>query len=155
MRPPWGVRNYRKKMRTFRRKCRQPPQEIRVGAFLLRLECNSAVRPAPRRRSGRTASDRSSRLDELVTRLAKVKTSVHVPISAWRVGRTDLTGLVKGGSAPNSPVQQARGHGGPASPGTANRVKTELRPVTETCTAAVTTISVSPSRYTAKVGPGL
>jgi len=156
-----GIKNYRKKMRTFRRKCRNPLSEIRIGTFLLKLECNAASVPTSRRKpSSKTPSQRSSRLETVVTKVSKHKSSIHVPITAWKAGRTDLSGLVKGPpSAPSSPVQAVRGVGinmgqvgrsmGVNMAQVGNRVRSELRPVTETCTAAMATVTTS--RFVSKV----
>merc|ERR1740137_153564 len=138
MKPQQGIKNYRKKIRTFKRKCRNPVSEIKIGLFILKLECNATV---PRvRKIQRPPIDpkrRASRLEATISRVAARKNRIQVPITAWRTGRTDLYGLVKGPpSAPCSPVGV--------------RVKSELKMVTETCTATVTCVTASP-RYSAKV----
>ena len=156
MKPPQGVRNYRKKMRNFKRRCRQPCTEIKIGLFVLRLECQSAVprlKRAPRRII--TPGQRKARLDAVTADIVTRKSLVHVPISAWRTGRTDLQNLIKNPpSNPPSPVGPAKGppgspRGGGKHPGTPTgiRIKSELKMVTETCTAAVP----SPPRHSVKV----
>lgn len=135
MKPPQGVKNYRKKIRTFKRKCRNPVSEIKIGLFILKLECNAAV---PRvRKIQRPPVDpkrRAARLENTISRVTARKNRIQVPITAWRTGRTDLFGLVKGPpSAPGSPIGGVR-------------IKSELKMVTETCTATVTCVTASP-RY--------
>lgn len=138
MKPQQGIKNYRKKIRTFKRKCRNPVSEIKIGLFILKLECNAAV---PRvRKIQRPPVDpkrRAARLENTIARVTARKNRIQVPITAWRTGRTDLFGLVKGPpSAPSSPVGV--------------RIKSELKMVTETCTATVTCVTASP-RFSTKV----
>jgi hypothetical protein len=137
MKPPQGVRNYRKKIRTMKRKTRNPTSEIKIGLFILKLECNAGL-PWPRRTRRQVDPKlRAMRLENHVTRVVAQKSRIQVPITAWRTGRTDLYGLVKGPpSAPGSPVGV--------------RVKSELKMVTETCTASVTCVTTAP-RYSGKV----
>jgi len=133
MKPPQGVKNYRKKIRPFRRKCRNPESEIKIGLFMLRLECNAAGTKVKKfRRSRLDPKVRAARLADLVSKLTSLRNRVHVPIQAWKTGRTDLTNLVKGPPSPHVPA-----------PG-AIRVKSELKLVTETCTATITSVTSSP-----------
>ena len=135
MKPPQGVRNYRKKIRPFRRKCRNPASEIKVGLFLLRLECNAAGAAVQKpRRSRLDPKVRAARLADLVSKITSLRNRVHVPIQAWKTGRTDLNNLMKG-----SPVV---GHH--VTPSGGIRVKSELKLVTETCTATITSVTTSP-----------
>ena len=193
MKPPQGVRNYRKKMRNYKRRCRQPDKEIKIGLFVLRLECQSAAPRLKRRpRPVITPAARNRRLDDVAANIVTRKSQIHVPIAAWRTGRTDLQNLIKNppsnppspaGPPPARPTPQHQqppgsprhnmgmGHaikglqaqtpgsprshhgGGPlkgypplGSPGPM-RIKSELKMVTETCTAAVP----SPPRHSVKV----
>ena len=154
MRPLAGVRNYRKKMRNYRRRCRQPTAEMKIGLFILRMECQSAgpTLKKPRLRTFRPASSqRSARLESLCASLLARRSMIHVPISAWRTGRTDLAHLIKNppsqpGSPkavmpPNSPGRPAAAPPAmpPGSPVGGMRVKSELKMVTETCTSIVST----------------
>jgi len=139
MKPQQGIKNYRKKIRPYRRKCRNPVSEIKIGLFILKLECNAAV---PRvRKTQRPPVDpkrRAARLENTIARVTARKSRIQVPITAWRTGRTDLFGLVKGpSSAPSSPIVGVR-------------IKSELKMVTETCTAVTTCVTASP-RFSTKV----
>jgi len=172
MKPPQGVRNYRKKIRTFRRKCRQPGSDIKIGVFVLKMELQSAaLRPTRRPHPPVSQAARSAKIEALLASIVTRKSMIHVPISAWRTGRTDLQNLVKNppsnpGSPqpPRSPVRfhpVSPGHKFPGSPGQIKfpgspvnkypgspsglRVKSELKMITETCTSTITSIS-SPSR---------
>jgi len=139
MKPPQGIRNYRKKIRTFKRKARNPVSEIKIGLFILKLECNAAV-PRVKKRKAVVVDPkrRAVRLETVVSKVTARKNRIQVPITAWRTGRTDLFGLVKGPpSAPGSPVS-------------VNKIKSELKMVTETCTASVTCVTASP-RFSSKV----
>lgn len=139
MKPSLGQGNYRKKIRGFRRKCRNPSAEIKINAFVMKLEINGAGGDKPYQKRRRTRLDdrlRAARLADLVNKLTSLKNRVHVPIMAWKQGRSDLGGLVKGPPSP-APVSSA-----PAPQGV--RVKSELKMVTETCTASITSITQSP-----------
>lgn len=123
MKPPQGVRNYRKKLRNLRRKCRQPGAEVKIGIFVLRMELQSAAqRPPPPRRAPPAVSPaaRGGRLEALLASIVTRKSMIHVPISAWRPGRTDLQNLVKNPpSNPGSPQPPPRSpvrYHHPASP---------------------------------------
>ena len=138
MKPPQGVRNYRKKIRPFKRKCRNPESDIKVGLFMLKLECNAAGSTVKKfRRHKLDDKVRAARLADLVSKLTSLRNRVHVPIQAWKTGRTDLTHLVKAPQSPHisSSVQ---------APVTGVRVKSELKLVTETCTATITSVTSSP-----------
>jgi hypothetical protein len=76
------------------------------------------------------------------------QSTIHVPITAWRPGRTDLAALVKGGppSCPGSPQQQ------PTATGVPVRIKSELKMVTETCTLPITSVVATSPRFSQKVG---
>lgn len=196
VKPPQGVRNYRKKIRTFRRRCRQPTSDIKIGLFVLRMECQANVgkiRPKKPLRdvTSQRHQQRCARLETLIGKLVTRKSALHVPINAWRTGRTDLAHLVKNPpSQPSSPIgPKSAGLSGPASPNnqqhlqqrstscttgvtttsstiyplssparhpvmghqTGMRVKSELKMVTETCTAGVVSSVASPPRHTIKV----
>ena len=116
MKPPQGVKNYRKKIRPFRRRCRQPGTDIKIGTFVLKLEIQSAAGKVKLKRKSpphKTIEQRALRLDEQIAKIVTRKSQIQVPISAWRVGRTDLAGLIKNPpSEPGSPV----GKMAPASP---------------------------------------
>ena len=77
-----------------------------------------------------------------MNKLTSLRNRVHVPIAAWKQGRSDLGGLVK---APPSPAPVTTAH---APQGI--RVKSELKMVTETCIASITSITQSP-KVTSKV----
>ena len=139
MKPPQGIRNYRKKIRPYRRKCRNPESDIKVGLFMLKLECNAAGSTVRKyRRHKLDDKVRAARLADLVSKLTSLRNRVHVPIQAWKTGRTDLTNLVKAPQSPHitSSVPPATGGG--------IRVKSELKLVTETCTATITSVTSSP-----------
>ena len=137
MKPSAGQGQYRKKIRQYRRKCRNPAAEIKINVFAMRLEINaSGDKPHLKRRRPRLDGKvRAARLADLVSRLTGLRSRVHVPIQAWRPGRADLAGLVKG------PPSPATTHA-PQTQGL--RVKSELKMVTETCTATLTTVTQSP-----------
>ena len=121
----------------MKKKTRNPCSEIKIGLFILRLECNANLPWPKRQRRQENPARRVARLEQQVSRIIAFKSRIQVPITAWRTGRTDLYGLVKGPpSAPGSPVGV--------------RVKSELKMVTETCTAAVTSVTSAP-RFSGKV----
>ena len=138
VKPSLGQGNYRKKIRQYRRKCRNPAAEIKINVFAMRLEIN-ACGDKPYQKRRRTRLDdkvRAARLVDLVNKLTSLRNRVHVPIAAWKQGRSDLGNLVK---APPSPAPVATTH---VPQGI--RVKSELKMVTETCTASITSITQSP-----------
>ena len=142
VKPSLGQGNYRKKIRQYRRKCRNPAAEIKINVFTMRLEINGAGGDKPYQKRRRTRLDdkvRAARLVDLVNKLTSLRNRVHVPIAAWKQGRSDLGGLVKGppSPAPVAPVASAHVPQGV-------RVKSELKMVTETCTASITSITSSP-----------
>ena len=148
MKPPQGIRNYRKKIRPFKRKCRNPSSEIKLNQFIIRIEINAA-QGKPIKRPYRPKIDsnlRFGRCQAQLERLRKLRDRVHVPIQAWKPGRTDLRDLVKGPASPYLPaaprVKTETGGG--------MKIKSELKMVTETCTATVTSVTASP-RATTKV----
>ena len=105
MKPPQGVRNYRKKLtRSYKKKTRNPCREIKIGLFVLKLECNAnppwqrrLIRPVDPKR-------RVIRLEATVAKIVALRGRIQVPIHPWQKGRQDLYGLVKGPpSAPGSP----------------------------------------------------
>ena len=108
----------------------------------MRLEINSGGdKPYQKRRRSRLDDKvRAARLVDLVNKLTSLRNRVHVPIAAWKQGRSDLSGLVKGPPSPAPLQRQAQGQG----PGQGLRVKSELKMVTETCTASITSITQSP-----------
>ena len=138
MKPLQGVRNYRKKLtRSYKKKTRNPCKEIKIGLFVLKLECNA--NPPWQKRVVRHVEPqrRVMRLETLVKKIENVRSRITVPINPWLRGRQDLYNLVKGPpSAPGSPVGV--------------RVKSELKMVTETCTATVTCVTSAP-RFAGKV----
>ena len=136
MKPPQGIRNYRKRIRPYKRKCRNPESELKIGVFVLKLECNAAGAGFKKiRRSRLDPKVRAARLADLVSKLTSIRNRVQVPIQAWKPGRTDLTNLVKT-SAPSPQVTHP--------PATGIRVKSELKLVTETCTTPITSVTSSP-----------
>ena len=139
LKPSLGQGNYRRKIRGYRRKCRNPAAEIKINMFVMKLEINGAGGDKPYQKRRRTRVDdkvRAARLADLVNKLTSLRTRVHVPIAAWKQGRSDLGGLVKGPPSP-APVSSAHAPQGV-------RVKSELKMVTETCTASITSITQSP-----------
>ena len=147
MKPPQGIRNYRKKIRPFKRKCRNPSSEIKLNQFIIKIEINAA-QGKPLRKPYRPKIDsnlRFGRCQAQLERLRKLRDRVHVPIQAWKSGRTDLRDLVKGPASPYLPAapRVKTETGG-------MKIKSELKMVTETCTASVTSVTSSP-RATNKV----
>ena len=146
MKPPQGIRNYRKKIRPFRRKCRNPSSEIKLNQFIIKIEINAA-QGKPLRKPYRPKIDsnlRFGRCQAQLERLRKLRDRVHVPIQAWKAGRTDLRDLVKGPASPYLPP-------GPPRVKTETggmKIKSELKMVTETCTATVTSVTASPRAST-------
>jgi len=138
MKPPQGIRNYRKKIRPYKRKCRNGT-EIKIGLFILKLECNAATGWVKKARRHIPQERRIARLNNQINKITNFKSKLHVPIQAWKTGRTDLDSLIKGGSSP-----------APSSHSGGLRIKSELKMVTETCTASVTSVTATP-RFTAKV----
>ena len=122
MKPPQGVKNYRKKIRPFRRRCRQPGADIKINAFVLKLEIQPSAGKVKLRRNpapSRTVEQRAIRLEDNIAKIVTKKSQVQVPITAWRVGRTDLANLIKNPpSEPGSPVSRMA----PASP-VSNRMR--------------------------------
>ena len=142
VKPSLGQGNYRKKIRQYRRKCRNPAAEIKINVFTMRLEINGAGGDKPYQKRRRTRLDdkvRAARLVDLVNKLTSLRNRVHVPIAAWKQGRSDLGGLVKAPPSPAPVAPLATAH---APQGV--RVKSELKMVTETCTASITSITQSP-----------
>ncbi len=158
MRPLAGIRHYRRKLRAFRRKCRQPGSDFKIGAFVLRMECQAAQTSGLSRTGRKRVIKRSQdhgvpssvRLEKVVARLMARQSTIHVPITAWRPGRTDLAALVKGGppSCPSSPQQQQHS----TATGVPVRIKSELKMVTETCTLPITSVVATSPRFSQKVG---
>ena len=142
MKPPQAIRNYRKKIRTFKRKCRNPSSEIKLNQFIIKIEINAA-QGKPLRKPYRPKIDsnlRFGRCQAQLERLRKLRDRVHVPIQAWKSGRTDLRDLVKGPASPylpSVPRVKTESAGG-------MKIKSELKMVTETCTATVTSVTSSP-----------
>ena len=147
MKPPQGIRNYRKKIRPFKRKCRNPSSEIKLNQFIIKIEINAAQgKPLKKPYRPRIDSNlRFGRCQAQLERLRKLRDRVHVPIQAWKPGRTDLRDLVKGPASPYLPAapRVKTETGG-------MKIKSELKMVTETCTASVTSVTSSP-RATNKV----
>ena len=157
MKPLEGIRRYRRKLRAFRRKCRQPGADFKIGAFVLRMECQNGPQRTVKkvRRPPPPLSSSSVRLDKLLARLAARQTAIHVPITAWRPGRTDLANLVVKGGGPGSCPSSPQ-HGGPAMGVAVRTIKSELKMVTETCTLPVTSLVATSPRYSSqKVNPAI
>ena len=144
MKPPPCIVSLRKKTRNLRRKRRQPYTAILVGAFLMRLE-SQAVKSRPMRKPfDMDRIKKGSRLESCMTKLvtiAKTKkpvSNVLVPIQPWRSNRA--TSSVPSSSTTSTTIsfsQQSSINAQPPAPQAATRtVKSELCPVTETCTAA-------------------
>lgn len=141
MKPPPCIVSLRKKKRDLRRKRRKPYTAILVGAFLMRLEAQ-AVKTRPKKKP--IEMDRikkGSRLEAFMTKLTTIAkcrkpiNSVLVPIQPWRSKST--TSSIPTSSTSSLSNSSSYHHPKPPPPPVASRtVKSELCPVTETCTAA-------------------
>ena len=144
MRPPQGIRDYRKKIRKkIEKKCRNPSSEIKINPFIIKIEINAAQgKPFKKvKRPNIQSNVRFGRCQAQLERLRKLRDRVHVPIQAWKSGRTDLRDLVKGPASPYLPPRVKTETGG-------MKIKSELKMVTETCTATVTSVTSSPKAQT-------
>ena len=132
MKPPACIVSLRKKqMRNLRRKRRKPYIPIVVGAYVMRLEAQAVKTRPPKRPIEMDRIKKSSRIESTVSKLnsnANKKATnngggLHIPIQAWKPN--------KNGSAPppSRPLHMTSNLG-------VTKVKSELCPVTETCTAA-------------------
>ena len=145
MKPPPCIVSLRKKTRNLRRKRRQPYNAILVGAFLMRLE-SQAVKTRPKRKPlDMDRIKKGSRLESFMTKLTVISKSkkpisnVLVPIQPWSSNRSTTTSKQVSSSSSSSSVSTSfpQQHAQPPPPVAATRtVKSELCPVTETCTAA-------------------
>ena len=143
MKPPPCIVSLRKKTRNLRRKRRQPYTAILVGAFLMRLE-SQAVKTRPKRRPiDMDRIKKGSRLESFMTKLtttAKSKkpvSNVLVPIQPWSSNRSISTSKQVSSTSSSVSASFPQQHAQPPPPVAATRtVKSELCPVTETCTAA-------------------
>ena len=142
MKPPPCIVSLRRKTRNLRRKRRQPYNAILVGAFLMRLE-SQAVKTRPKRKPLDMDRIKSgSRLESYMTKLITIAKSkkpvsnILVPIQPWRSNRApSSTTTTTSTSSSNTSYSQQ--HAQPPPPVAVSRiVKSELCPVTETCTAA-------------------
>ena len=163
MKPPPCIVSLRKKTRNLRRKRRQPYTAILVGAFLMRLE-SQAVKTRPKRKPlDIDRIKKGSRLESFMTKLTTIAKSkkpvsnVLVPIQPWRANRTTTSSSVSttSSSSSSTSVNFSQQHAQPPAPIAASRtVKSELCPVTETCTAAtMPPSSPSSSRHKNKQTP--
>ena len=146
MRPPQGIRDYRKKIRKkIEKKCRNPSSEIKINPFIIKIEINAAQgKPFKKvQRPNIQSNVRFGRCQAQLERLRKLRDRVHVPIQAWKSGRTDLRDLVKGPASPYlPPAPRVKTETG------GMKIKSELKMVTETCTATVTSVTSSPKAQT-------
>ena len=127
MKPPACIVSLRKKVRKLRRKRRRPFDPILVGAFLMRIEAQ-AVKTRPRRKP--FEMDRikqASRLERTVTKLGanakKAPPPKLVQIGTWKPKNSSSSSSMSQTSSKNGSIGL-------------NKIKSELCPVTETCTAA-------------------
>jgi len=137
MRPPPCIVSLRKKVRNFDKRCRQPYKNVGVAAFIMKLEAEAIkVRPA-RKALDRDHIRKASRLEKCVTRvIAKAKQKKSGPlvsIQTWKNSSNAKTSL---SSQVKMPVSIPYPPKPPPNSSSGMRVKSELCPVTETCTAA-------------------
>ena len=143
MKPPPCIVSLRKKTRNLRRKRRQPYSAILVGAFLMRLE-SQAVKTRPKRKPlDIDRIKKGSRLESFMTKLTAISKSkktisnVLVPIQPWSSNRSISTSKQVSSTSSSVSASFPQQTAQPPAPVAATRtVKSELCPVTETCTAA-------------------
>ena len=141
MKPPPCIVSLRTKTRNLRRKRRLPYIPIVVGAFLMRLE-SQAVKSRPKRKPiDMDRIKKGSRLESFMTKLITIAKSrkpvsnILVPIQPWRSNRTTSSVTTSSMSSITTTITHHQPQ--PPPPPIATRtVKSELCPVTETCTAA-------------------
>jgi hypothetical protein len=146
MKPMPCLVSLRKKVRNLKKKRRTPYSPILIGAFLMRLESQAVKTRAPKRPQELDRIKKSSRLESTVTKLndcaKKIATNgaggptVQVQIQAWKSSSSS-------GASSGSVKSSLKNHPPPLPPThhilggvTTNKVKSELCPVTETCTAS-------------------
>lgn len=130
MKPPANIVAFRRKVRNLKRRQRQPFTSILVGALLMRFRIEGKavkIRP-PRRPIEMDRIKKASRLETTITHLASLarKNGISVTIGAWKSGG--------GVSAPPVVAPPTKKFFNNSS--NVTKIKSELCPVTETCTAA-------------------
>ena len=139
MKPPPCIVSLRKKVRNLKRKRRTPYSSILVGAFVMRLEAQAVKTRPPKKLWIKDRIKQSSRLESAVAKLAaqakKAASSangggVKLQIGAWQSSNSTNHSSKKAPNALNNVVSTM------LPTGTVTKVKSELCPVTETCTAA-------------------
>ena len=161
MKPPPCIVSLRKKVRGLKVKRRRPYEgRVAIGTLMLRIEAQAVTSRPPRRPIDLDRIKKSSRLETTVTRISslpkrelKVKGKPSKPliqIQSWDGEKVHPVG------PNNKPNRKNSSHvgSGPVlvttNPATGvTRVKSELCPVTETCTAAtIQSIQTSSSSST-------
>ena len=131
MKPPPCIASLRKKIRGLNRKRRTPYIPIVVGTFLMRIESQTVKTRAKRKPFVNDRIRKSSRLESVISKLnnktliRKKTPSVNISIGTW--GSSNKKKTTKSSSTSAAPPA-------PAQP--LMKIKSELCPVTETCTAA-------------------
>ena len=151
MKPPPCIVSLRKKVRNLRRKRRQPYVRIVMGAFLMQFEAQAVKTRPPKRPIEIDRIKKSSRIEsncQKLTANANKKSinggggggGLQIQIQAWK----SSSGGNKNGSSSGSSTSSGLPPSAPPSTRPTHltsslgvtKVKSELCPVTETCTAA-------------------
>ena len=137
MKPLPCIVSLRKKVRNLKRKRRQPYSSFLVNTLMMRIEAQAVKTRPPKRPIDFDRIKKASRLESTVTKLsANAKktsingNSVQIQIQAWKP-----SGGSKSTAPPAPPPARPSSHHMSTSMGV-TKVKSELCPVTETCTAA-------------------
>lgn len=153
MKPPPCIVSLRKRIRNFPRKCRQPHSNIVVAAFLLKIEAEAVkVRP-PRRRIIADKKRQELRIENLVAKMTNrakhVTKKPVINIQSWKSTTTTSQPATTSSKSSTAKINFSNKNLGlaPAPAVTTMRVKSELCPVTETCTAATLPPPSSPSTH--------
>ena len=159
MKPPACIVPLRKKIRHFGRKCRQPYSNIVVGAFLMRLEAEAVKSRPPKRPIDFDQIKKASRLENCVNKIStKAKQKRPGPLISIQSWKSSNPSTSAAPSKATSKLTAAFLSKLPSSTSSASaslasssgvatmRIKSELCPVTETCTAATLPPS-SPSTH--------
>ena len=124
MKPPPCIVSLRKKVRNLRRKRRRPFDAILVGAFLMRIEAQAVKTRPPKKPLEMDRIKKASRLERTVTKLGATAKKAPPPklvqIGTWKPKN----------NSHNQTTKISTSNVG------LNKIKSELCPVTETCTAA-------------------
>ena len=130
--------------RNLKRKRRQPYTPIgQQQFFLLRLEAQAVKTRPPRRPIEMDRIKKASRLDSNMQKLASqakkppVNNGIQVQIGAWgSKNSSTLSSSTSGNAAATMPSKPKITQNHPYNSGNVTKIKSELCPVTETCTAA-------------------